>query len=131
MTHPEFLTSWRPTRVLAVAVTTLLLAAPEPSAAPAAQVAPPGSNLVYGIGDTSCGAWTKQQADKNNTYYEWWLYGFMSGASRGTGLQKTDSEGIAAWMNKYCAEHPLDTIVVGAYKLVVELTPRGRARLPQ
>lgn len=61
--------------------------------------------------------------------YEGWFLGFVSGAGQvraneGPPLIQTDSKGITEWAAKYCADHPLDSIVKAAISLVSELSPR-------
>jgi hypothetical protein len=85
--------------------------------------------VVYGFGTQSCGAWSSAgtaAAKLNSTVRdliprfenEAWVAGFVSGAGyESRMLRKTDSAGIVAWMDTYCAAHPLDAISVAAAKL--------------
>ncbi len=40
-------------------------------------------------------------------------------------MSKTDDDAIEAWMNRYCADHPLHTIFDGTEALVLEVQQRG------
>lgn len=36
----------------------------------------------------------------------------------------TDSDALKAWMDKYCKEHPLDSVYMGTLELMDELNER-------
>ena len=88
----------------------------------AAQVAE-GQFMAYGPTSQSCGAWTMASANDEKQLYLWWTLGFVSGVDfqRSVHLSTTDSKGIEAWMDKYCAEHPLAPLVRASIDLVTEL----------
>lgn len=72
-----------------------------------------------GMGQYSCGTWTKDRREKSilATLYQQWIVGFLSGvASVGSQfgispLENTDTDGVWAWIDNYCATHPLDKII--------------------
>jgi hypothetical protein len=96
--------------------------------------------VVYGPvrGDAadSCGVWTQanlpglptQEAEVLN----WWVLGYVSGAgmvlakNMNTPMTETDSSGIRSWVNKYCAEHPLEELPMAANRLVLELVGKAK-----
>lgn len=80
---------------------------------------------VYGHGTGSCGNWTSGRQPAVTRAGEWnmsWVHGFISGAGyQSAGLRRTDTDGIMAWMDKYCTDNPLHPISRGASTLVEEL----------
>jgi hypothetical protein len=61
-----------------------------------------------------------------------WLFGYVSGANsamqpEGELFDEGDSDGLAAWIDKYCSEEPLSRIGDGANLLVRDLLTRGIA----
>ncbi len=85
--------------------------------------------MSYGPTGQSCGAFANKFPDGQATL-QWWALGFVSGAGRElTGvdvqLAETDSDGIKAWIAKYCADHPLDSYSQAVVALVDELKARA------
>ncbi len=85
---------------------------------------------VVGIGNRSCGAWTTATRTQSIERREFngWLMGFLS-AMNSTDKYKsiivaTDGFGYAAWVERYCAEHPLDTVYKASVSLLNELVAR-------
>jgi 2-methylcitrate dehydratase PrpD len=61
---------------------------------------------------------------------ESWVQGFLTATNVFfTGSSDlshgTDSEGIMAWVDNYCKEHPLETLATAAVDLVFQLMARG------
>jgi len=85
-----------------------------------------GRYETYGQGNQSCGQWTEKNKDLRDTHLLTWVTGFVSGAGYTDtySLRQTDSLGMAARIDQYCASHPLDTIAKAAGVLVVELEKR-------
>lgn len=86
------------------------------------------ASTVYGTGNNSCGGWSKERAARSMTsrYYQMWVLGFISGAGAtleifNRSAKITDSDAAHAYIDKYCAEHPLETIHVASQMLMVEL----------
>ena len=117
-------------RATAAIATVLLCAASSASTQPA----DPGKGvepLTYGAGNRSCGKWL---ADRGNNVVHnvdlSWVLGWLSAAggyswalSQGrTGPRHTDADAVSAWLDKYCREHPLDSLGAAAANLVNELT---------
>ena len=82
------------------------------------------SATTYGGAD--CGKWTqvKSQTDRS------WLLGFMSGINlqnefitndKSDPLAKVSTHQIWAWMDNYCQNNPLNTVVQGGFELLREL----------
>lgn len=82
---------------------------------------------LYGPTSTSCGGFT-QQLPRDQAVIQWWLYGYVSGVGRAASfdLEHTQTVAIDAWLSKYCAEHPLDTIEMAGDVLVDELKVRAK-----
>jgi hypothetical protein len=113
--------------LLAIAVA-LSGALPQTPQAPQAQKNP----HMYGPFRSLCGGWTAQRKDPSTggqlgaASLLIWVEGFISGSAwtqqaLNIQLKDTDPDAIAAWMDKYCADHPLDELVQGAASLVIEL----------
>src|SRR5437660_1702779 len=89
-----------------------------------AHAAPP---IILGAGGQSCGTWTAEQGGDARFLYGQWLLGYISAFNRWYAvdlniLQGTDGNGLIAWMNNYCATHPLDAIETAAVHLIGELS---------
>lgn len=92
----------------------------------AQNVPPRGQYSVYGFGTGSCGRWLEERKQPNVTLsgggQRGWVLGFVSGVGyAGFRLKETDSAGLIAFVDTYCAEHPLDDIGEAAKALVEEL----------
>jgi len=86
---------------------------------------------VYGPTELSCGAWTKVQTTTDiRRQYHMWMFGFVSGqiwASRHRDtVAMTDADAITAYVDKRCADHPLDSIVKVGSDLVDELVEKAK-----
>ena len=84
--------------------------------------------LLLGEGGSSCGTWTQLRKTPRDFYpLAAWVLGYLSGVATSTNvdlLRNTDSSAVTAWVDKYCAEHPLDTIYKAAEVLASELATR-------
>jgi hypothetical protein len=82
---------------------------------------------VIGAGGYSCGTWTAEKAIPiRRLENEAWLMGYFSAANRfvstnGNLTHGVDGTGLVAWMDNYCAAHPLNMIETGALNLYQEL----------
>jgi hypothetical protein len=96
-----------------------------------------GKYGVLGQGTTSCGEWTKARTEK-----QWpevakvnWLMGYLTafniwGAGPSDISEGTDPEGVGAWIDNYCAQHPLDSLAKAAEQLIYELGKRTEPQGP-
>lgn len=92
-----------------------------------------GEYTILGAGTNSCGDWTKARAgdhDWNQLIITGWILGYLTATNRYapgsddvTG--NTDIEGIRAWFDSYCNQHPLEIISKAAEALVNELKQRS------
>ena len=101
---------------------------------------------IKGDGKQSCGAWTKAQAHRPQvgadgimpvTFADMelstqlsWVQGFLSAFnyydSKSVDVANgIDPNGVFAWIDNYCAAHPLDTIATAAIELISELSKRA------
>jgi hypothetical protein len=100
--------------------------------------------MIYGRGFHSCGAWTKNQvqrpavgtsstinsqSDVEMAAEMEWVDGFISAfniyrSTTGNVVTGTDMNGVYAWIDNYCAAHPLDKIAGATDALLKELSQR-------
>ncbi len=86
----------------------------------------------FGAGVRSCRAWTTSVGTRDRVEYEAWVFGFVSAFNRygvltdDNASKATDGRGMLAWIDKYCAAHPSQSIAVSADSLVFELI-QGKA----
>lgn len=84
----------------------------------------------YGFpGYDSCGSWTSNRRDRGSQALEGFVLGFVTSANLygdNDGLLGTGSgaTGMLAWVDKYCADNPLDSVLTASIKLVTELKKR-------
>src|SRR5262245_16180541 len=80
--------------------------------------------MVTGVGQFSCGHWLQNKPTRSIGPYassynlpaaldEQWVLGFLSafnyyGNGSGDVHHGTDNEGVYAWIDNYCATHPMD-----------------------
>ncbi len=88
---------------------------------------------ILGPGAAPCGTWTSQRqlpdqalALSNQT----WVLGYITAyneylATSGNVAAGTDSDGIAAWIDTYCAAHPQDDLAHAARALIEDLRARN------
>lgn len=86
---------------------------------------------VTTVGGTDCGKWTLDTTVTRKA----WLLGFISGMnslhveeglSPPNPLGDYSAEQLFAWMNNYCAKHPLNTVRQGAVELFGEMKTRSQ-----
>jgi hypothetical protein len=110
-----------------VRVTGVALAVSFAAAAPRAIQAP---YVIYGPGTISCGKWTAEaQGPLNNRQFNLsWVLGYITGVGaaldKSMSLTKTDSAGMAAWIDQYCAKNPLSTLEKASEELATTLLVR-------
>ncbi len=86
--------------------------------------------MVLGQGNLSCGAWTQER--QHDTLVarttEAWVLGYLTSfnasiaPARGGDISRgTDPNGLAAWIDNYCARHPLDPIAIATSELIAKL----------
>jgi len=88
---------------------------------------------VLGVGTLSCEVWTKDRADRTSDSHfvnGAWIQGYLTAVNAfGDGpshiSKGTDADGIMAWIDKYCAQHPVESLTVAAKALVDDLTKRA------
>lgn len=72
--------------------------------------------VVGGVGTEICAGWVVARRDHQAFGYEQWLLGYLSGVGdvHSAGLDPLNAmsvDAVWAWMDAYCAAHPLDHIV--------------------
>jgi hypothetical protein len=93
------------------------------------------AQTYFGPGDKSCGAWSqaRRDGDARSIAYQVWFLGFVSGVSvtltlgqkSPDFLKNMDAPGLIAWVDKYCAAHPLDKLLTAAIELIDELQQKS------
>lgn len=86
------------------------------------------SYRVYGIGAESCGAWTEARANRGefaksdaNDLTEWAEAYLTAAGHYGRPLKTTDVPGIQAYLDQYCASHPVSVFEDAVLSLVETL----------
>jgi hypothetical protein len=85
------------------------------------------NKFVIGSGVETCGGWTRSNPGMKTQRIAWVL-GFLSGVNfvvEPDILKGPDAAAIEGWMDNYCRQHPLDTMVKAASDLSVELVKRA------
>jgi hypothetical protein len=87
-----------------------------------------GHFMAVGTGQASCGRWTQFRHDDNARLFQEWISGFISGVADASQsldpsnpldpAKGTDGDGIAFWIDNYCRDHPIDTIVKAAQAFI-------------
>jgi len=102
----------------------------------ATQVAKAEVRQMIGLGSSqTCGTWTAERKKSEHgsmtpmaSGIAAWSLGFLSGinlVNKSSNLLETvDAEAIWAWLDNYCAAHPLDKVVAGLEELTIELMHR-------
>jgi hypothetical protein len=91
-----------------------------------------GHYQVLGTGTASCGTWTSdmKQGGVLAAGDKEWLLGFLTAYNlHGPGTNNiskgTDAGGLFAYVDNYCAAHPLEVIADAAQQLQIELSKRS------
>ena len=91
-----------------------------------------GNYRSLGPGNASCGEWTKER--KSNIHSaqarQSWVLGYLTainlyGPWSYDVTKGTDREGLMAWIDNYCASHPLESVAKTMEQLILELTPES------
>ena len=88
--------------------------------------------LTFGAGNSSCGTWTQTRSGPvtlKTVEYVSWVLGFMSGRSTArmyTAPKSFDSGAVLGWMDNYCRQNPLQSILAAAIMLDLEVAPINR-----
>jgi hypothetical protein len=88
----------------------------------------------------SCGAWTNEiRGTTKRAQLEAWVLGFLSGWGETISsapeslvvardpLANTTTAAVIAWMNNYCAQHPLDVLTEATRHLMDEILRRQKS----
>lgn len=97
-----------------------------------ARTAPTHTLRQSGQGGESCGTLTRYVADnKDHGPYGAWLAGYLSRAAIAQDrdiLSVSDFGGQLAWVDNWCANHPLDSVSQAARSLDIELIKRATSQ---
>jgi hypothetical protein len=112
-----------------VALALLAFAVPSPAQAP------DGKFMVLGLGKESCGSYLQARQSPSEEWYVSWLGGFLTGMEanwihrgREAALESFDMAGGVAWIDKYCREKPLNSVLDAGLALFVYLAKRAMER---
>lgn len=77
----------------------------------------------------TCETYTAERATSDSQSLQFWLLGFLSAASLVGNqdrdiLANIDGNAAWAWMDKYCLQHPIDPLYLGASALYRDLLNR-------
>lgn len=85
--------------------------------------------IGYGEGALGCGKYIQERRTVNYHYdalISSWFYGFASGHNFYRGIPQlkrdVDTETVLAYLDKYCSDHPLATVSLGADELIKAFT---------
>ena len=77
---------------------------------------------ILGAGALPCGEWTKDRADPNALFADGqWVLGFLTAFNffgNGTGHLTANVNGVAAYLDIYCAQHPLDNLATATQAFI-------------
>jgi hypothetical protein len=84
--------------------------------------AQPGSFQPSGAASMSCGAWTAARHENKPLSWmsEQWVLGFLTGVGYAANqygidsLNGVDDQGVWAWVDNYCRDHPLILLLTAA-----------------
>ncbi len=78
---------------------------------------------LYGVGTNSCEVWTHERSGADGPLYGQWALGWVSAAGtyRDVDLVQLDGRKILDRIDKYCQDHPKDSIRQAAVALVDQL----------
>ena len=100
-----------------------------------ASAAPAQGVQVQGVGNLSCGEYLQlreKKAPGQNAVLASWIWGYMAGFNmevrRPTTRPLPDEASTLAYVDKYCRENPLNSVIEATGALVLEL---GGKRNPQ
>ena len=84
--------------------------------------------LTYGVGNSSCGQWLSLRKSHNEFVMSSWLSGYVTAASAYNAGQiaATDTDGLAAGADQFCAAHPLAHFVEAGAIIVLHLQQTGQ-----
>lgn len=93
---------------------------------------PPKSVYTYAFpGSDSCGDWTQNRANPGSRTQalEGWVLGLVTGYNfysdpHGNVAPGVSATALLSWVDKYCLEHPLDSVMSAGASLVAELKTR-------
>jgi hypothetical protein len=83
---------------------------------------------VYGVGNSSCGAWSdaRRKNSGEQVTLKAWVFGYMTAYNAWSPqadsdvLMQSDSQGIVGWIDQYCFQHPLDSLITATTRLILD-----------
>ena len=84
---------------------------------------------VYVQGTINCGLWLETRINKNSIHFEHYVLGFVNGLAVGRAVDiwrengtQVSKEQLYYWMDNYCKNNPLKSVVTGAFDFANEVT---------
>lgn len=84
---------------------------------------------IYITGVVDCGKWVEGRSTSSAQILEGYVIGMMNGLALGSGVEfwfasgsKLEAAQVHLWMDKYCRENPLSSVVTGTVALMNEHT---------
>lgn len=91
--------------------------------------------MIQGVGTLSCGKYLQMRAAEGrpqNAVLVSWIWGYMSGFNMEvkvpTVRELPDEPSTLAYIDKYCKEQPLQTVLIATYSLIGELGGKRNPR---
>jgi hypothetical protein len=87
-----------------------------------------------GPGTASCGAWLDTRDHVSRFDRESWVMGYITAYNRFAlsadedVAKGVDAKGMFAWIDSFCANHPLEDVESASFALVLELRRRNGSR---
>ena len=97
--------------------------------APVSSLAMAKTFVVIGIGNVSCGGWTRERQEHSEaaSAYDGWVQGYLTAVNEFGEIgiinitKGTDMDGIDGAIDNYCATHPIATLSDAVQKVVMDL----------
>lgn len=100
-----------------------------------AAVAQPRGVQVRGVGNASCGEYLHDRSNLNkaqDAIYASWIWGYIAGFNlevrRPTSSELPDGYSTLAYLDKYCRDHPLESVIAGGSALIRDLGGERNSR---
>jgi hypothetical protein len=120
--------------IIALSLTAIFVAASTDNLSAQAADNSPSKTMIT-IESLSCAAWANERRRRTIKYYQndAWAVGFLSGwvmtqQTARDPLLAVDGPAVEEWLNRYCADHPLDAFVTAVIRLKLELELEGRQK---
>jgi hypothetical protein len=79
--------------------------------------------VVYGLGNASCGVWVaaRKSGPAQVTSFLGWVDGYITASGVLGNMRRADGAGVNVFIDKFCNEHPTETMFRAASALTENL----------